>query len=210
MIYVVIALTVISLALWFAVNYKNFAELRASIVAAAGKVKEHLKRRHEAVGKFTSTLTAELGKQPELFGKLREALDKASESAEQPLHLRQETENELGDCLGRLLQALQEDEQLYNSDSYGAERDSVLDVEDRLTISVQEHNDLAVRFNYQRTLFPVSVVAKKLASESIAEFEFKDVFSRYPLKIKIKLPTPRKSFISSGILEPETEEKSSQ
>jgi hypothetical protein len=210
MLYAVIALTIISLALWFGMNYKNFADLRGSIAAAANKVKEHLKRRHQAVTKFTAALSDELSKQPELSKKLKEALDKAAVAEESPLKSREECENELGDCLGRLLQSLQEDEQLYNSDSYGFERDSVLDVEDSLTISVQEHNDLVVRFNHQRQLFPVSVMAKRLASESVGEFEFKDVFSRYPLKIKLKLPTPRKSVIPSGILEPESKENSSQ
>ena len=195
MIYLVIALTIIGLGLWFGSNYKAVTDLRALINMAGSKVKEQLKLRHDGIEKFAGQVSNQLRKESDLISRLSGALSIARAQESELLAKREDAENDLGDCLGQLLQALQNDEQLAASDDYALMRDAILDIEDALTLARQDYNDLIARYNHKQRLVPVSLIADKIGIKPLEEFEIEDVFARYPLKIKGTLPTPRKSLL---------------
>lgn len=209
MVYLVIAITIVALALWAGLNYRNLLALRRSVEACANKLSEQLKQRHDSIEKFVGSLPDELKQESDLTQKLREARARAVAQAQEPLKQRESVENELGDCIGRLLSALQKDGHLADSERYSQLRDRVLDVEDVVTLARQDYNDLVVRFNLQQTILPASLFAKKAGIKPLEEFEIDDVFAKYPLKIKGTMPTPKRSVIFGVEPEPEAKERES-
>lgn len=206
MIYLVLVLLVVGLALWLWSNCNAALKLQKSVSAARDKLDQRLKARHQSVGNFADSARRMSSRQEELVQKMTDAADKAATATGQPLAERETVEEELGDAVGRLLQSLQNENGMDDSESYIKLRDEVLDSEDSLTLIRQEYNHLAARLNLTRRMFPVNLLVDKLAIKQADEFEIEDTFARYPLRIKATMPTPRRAILAEeGISKEGTE-----
>ncbi|GEM_PF-1342479 len=193
MTYLVIAIMLIGVALWFAASYRALVGLSRSIRAAAETLAERLARRHQALGNLIELVSGELPKEPELARQLSEARAQAVAAAGRELKERQRLEDDLGERAGLLLAALQNDPAVGDDERYTRLRDAVLDAEDALTLARQDYNDLVVRFNARRTMLPARLFAARAGIGPVEEFNIGDFFARHPLQIKATLPTPGKS-----------------
>ncbi|MBI4533345.1 MAG: LemA family protein [Candidatus Melainabacteria bacterium] len=166
--------------------------MRQSILQTWAETEARLKKRHEIIAGLLDLVKNSLGH--DLVARLSHAHKLAGSMSGPCTVQRASCEEELSESLGLVFHQLQETQVVSDSDSYIRLRDEVVSIEDEITLFKDKYNDFVVRYSARLKVFPESFIAAKAKLIAFEEFQIRDAFAKYPLKLKPTYPTPRKSF----------------
>lgn len=193
----VVAVILSGLIAYFVLNYRRLSGERKAIEKSWGALVDHLKERHDMVERLLSECPHFDGAHAEGL-KLSEALAAARAAAADPGCAAAETE--LSRAIGRSFHDLAKKEAGDEAEPFRRWRDQCVAMEDRIILTLDEYNRHTQLYNAQHTVFPTSLICRRLSLKPAESCEIADAFSLYPLKFEVTMPTPRKSF--PGLPEP--------
>ncbi len=189
MVVAVIIITIVLLAAWVGVNYRNLINERKSADQSWAKITASLKCRHQIVPRLIDELRSDLRNGTDVVEGLAKALDEARGREGASAGDRLMCESNLSEVLGKFFQRAEQNAELLEKESYLQVREEMVAIEDAIMSEKGKYNLSAGTYNVQREVFPNSFLASKTGLQPAAEFEIEDTFAEYRLKYKGTLPT---------------------
>ena len=155
---------------WLAFTYNLLVTLRNRCANARSQIEIQLKLRYELVPRLVEAVKGYAGHERETFERVTEARARAI-SAE-TITDKAETEEELTGALKSLFAVVEGYPELEASENFLKLHDELTEIEDGIRFARQFYNDIVMRYNTKREIFPNSMVAALFRFDEAAYFEF--------------------------------------
>lgn len=169
MVWIAILILCGIVGIWLAAIYNLLVTLRNRCYNARSQIEIQLKLRYELVPKLVQVVKEYTGHERETLERVTVARTKAI-SAE-TITEQAETEVALEGALKSLFAVVEGYPELRASENFLKLHDELVEIEDRIRFARQFYNDIVMRYNTRREIFPNTAVAALFRFEEVEYFQ---------------------------------------
>ena len=172
LLWIVILLICGVAAVWLAFIFNLLVTLRNRCVNARSQIDVQLKLRYELIPKLVRVVKEYTGHERETLERVTEARTKTISAGTTVEQAR--SERALGGALKSLFAVVEGYPELEASENYLKLHDELTEIEDRIRFARQFYNDIVMRYNTKREIFPNTIVANLFRFEEAEYFGLED------------------------------------
>jgi LemA protein len=158
------------LIVWLALTFNLLVTLRNRCTNARSQIDVQLKLRYELVPKLVRVVKGYASHERETFERVTEARTRAISAG--AITEQVESERALGDALKSLFAVVEGYPELKANEDFLKLHDELTGIEDQIRFARQFYNDIAMRYNTRREIFPNVLIANLLGFEEAGYFSF--------------------------------------
>ena len=159
-------------AIWLAVTYNILVTLRNRCANARSQIEVQLKLRYELVPKLVQVVKRYAGHERETLERVTEARTRAISAGS--ITEQAESEQALGGALKTLFAVVEGYPELKASENFLKLHDGLTEIEEKIRFARQFFNDIVMRYNTRREIFPNTVVATLFHFQEAEYFQLDD------------------------------------
>lgn len=154
---------------WAVVTYNGLVALRNQVLTAWKQIDVQLNRRYDLIPNLVETVKGYMKYEQDTLQKVIEARSRAMASTS--VKETAEAQNVLTQSMGKIFALMENYPELKSDDNVLRLQEELSTTENQLAFARQYYNDLVMRFNTKREVFPSNLIA------SLFNFEARDFFS---------------------------------
>ena len=174
--FVVFAVVVIAVALWFVSAYNGLISLKNQVINAWKQIDVQLKRRHDLVPNLINTVKGAMQHERDTLEAVMAARNQAVRlmSGGGPSSGQLAAEGQLTTALGRLMATVEAYPDLKGLASVGQLQEELTSTENKIAFARQLYNDVTTTYNTRQQQFPTSLVGGMAGAKPATLWEITD------------------------------------
>ncbi len=181
----IIWIVLILAAGWAVVTYNGLIALRNQIQSAWKQIDVQLKRRYDLIPNLVETVKSYMKYEQDTLQKVIDARSKAM--AASGVKETAEAQNMLTQSMGRIFALMENYPDLKADENVLRLQEELATTENQLAFARQYYNDLVMRFNTKREVFPSNLIANFFNFEARDFFTIPETAKTVP-RVDLKLP----------------------
>jgi LemA protein len=161
-----------AVVVWFAVIYNLLVTLRNRCANALSQIDVQLKLRYELVPKLVRIVKGYADHERETLERVTEARTRAISAGTTTEQV--ESERALGGALKTLFAVAEKYPELKADENFLKLHDELTEIEDQIRFARQFYNDIVMRYNTRREIFPNVLIANMFGFEDAEYFKLED------------------------------------
>lgn len=180
--FIIIAVVVILILLWFVGAYNGFVRLKNSIEEAFSTMDVYLKKRYDLIPNLVNTVKGYAAHESGTFEKVVQARNAAMNAGS--VEARMENENAISGALKSIFALAEAYPELKANTNFLELQDQLKHTEDEIANSRKYYNAVVKEYNTKRETIPTSIIASMFNFEKKPMFEVSDASQRENVKVE--------------------------
>ncbi len=180
--FIIGAVVIILILLWFVGAYNGFVRLKNSIEEAFSTMDVYLKKRYDLIPNLVSTVKGYAAHESETFEKVVQARNAAMNAGS--VEDRMQNENAISGALKSIFALAEAYPELKANTNFLELQDQLKRTEDEIANSRKYYNAVVKEFNTKRETIPTSIIASMFNFEKKPMFEVSDASQRENVKVE--------------------------